>query len=1204
MAQKDPQPEASTPVNAPVDKPQAKPQPVTEEHRPTIIFENTLEPEDASQHTLFKSATPLITPAEIKPKEQPHLIEPNVDNHKTEVEVPLASVSPLIEAKPLDGHHYKNGHQALQMPNVVLPAAKPPVIPAIKEPERVIANDLVPENDSSDQDTVNEEPTVAQPIGNESETSIANEVPAIKAAINGTHNVNGSYQNGNSARQTVQPIVPEVQPAPAITMPTQAKVIADTAFTARPLNTIPPKNEVADREAIDAILNSLTDIIFEFDEQKICLNVWYNKTRALLVDLSTFKGKTISESIGEEKAFELEKALDQAIQTHECVTVEFGSLFGSGRWFSAKVSPVFNAHGDYTGRMTASVTDISEQKKYSAALKENQNQLIEAQRMAKMGNWWYDLELKQTYWSDNLFALLDINALPVGVSHFEYYARLVNAEDRRTIYQFFADLTEMANRETEHRIVTAKGAQRYFQIVRGEPIRNRHGKIVRLTGIIKDVTESRQSERAIKKSRAELLEAQTIAKIGNWKWYFNQKTLTWSDEVYHIHEVPPRKQKDHGMGNFKLLLTYVHPEDQDILRAFLKDPANLKRASYEYRIITPNHTVKHLSIIIGRIKRNEDGSIRSVIGTLQDITDRKAAEIIVQKTEDNYKLVLEAVKLAAISLDKNGNILFCNKYLANLLGYTQESLIGQNWIRHFVPDDAKKVIRGWYENDNLESTYVNPIICRNGEQRLIAWQNSVIYDDLGRIKQTTSIGEDITDKQKDRQQLIDAKEEAEKASSFKSDFLSTMSHEIRTPMNTVIGTANLLIADNPRPEQLPYLENLKFSGETLLGIINDILDYNKIEAGMYNLHMVPVDLHLLLENISRSFRVRADQKDLKLNLSVDRSIPDAIMADPVRLGQIMNNLIGNAVKFTNTGSVDVGVKQEQRTNNSVTLRFTVTDTGTGIAKENLEKIFEPFVQEMKVDQNGGSGLGLAIVKRLIELHGGRISISSVVGKGTQISFAIQYAYEPNTTKRPAVAQAATPQTAKPAAHVPVTVQAELPVKETTNPASKSESLQATAPIQASKPEPSVQPAATVQPTTPGYASAEQKMMNADLNGMKVLVVDDNKMNILIANRFLNKWNVKTFEASNGAIAVEMADQQQFDLIIMDLQMPVMDGFEATQLIKQKYPQIPVIALTADAMPETYQKASSMGMNDFLTKPFMPEILFEKVSKFYKAGVTV
>src|SRR6185503_16579983 len=354
----------------------------------------------------------------------------------------------------------------------------------------------------------------------------------------------------------------------------------------------------------------------------------------------------------------------------------------------------------------------------------------------------------------------------------------------------------------------------------------------------------------------------------------------------------------------------AHPADRHILRQHLKDLSKITNTSYEYRIITPNGHVKYLSIIVGKLVKREDGVLRKVIGTLQDITERKLAELEYQRTENKYRLILETIKLPAVSVDSDGNVIFCNKFAADMLGYQQSEILGLNWLDTFVPKNLHSKTIELFENDSFKAQNINAVICRNGEQRLISWQNTISYDENGNIKEVTGIGEDITERQKKTQELISAKEEAERSSKFKSEFLSIMSHEIRTPMNAVIGTTNLLLSEDPKPDQLEYLNTLKFSGENLLAIINDILDYNKIEAGKLELNRIPFNIYHLTQKIKKSFYARASEKDLDIELIIDEKIPANLVGDQVRLGQVLNNLVSNAIKFTHYGKVVIRLERQ------------------------------------------------------------------------------------------------------------------------------------------------------------------------------------------------------------------------------------------------------------------------------------------------------
>ncbi|MDF2433925.1 MAG: two-component system, sensor histidine kinase and response regulator, partial [Mucilaginibacter sp.] len=749
------------------------------------------------------------------------------------------------------------------------------------------------------------------------------------------------------------------------------------------------------------------------------------------------------------------------------------------------------------------------------------------------GNWWYDYKTEEVYLSDNLYNILEIDSAPDDISKFDYFFSLIHPNNRLAAFRYFSNIHKDDSKQHEHKLITPNGNLKYFRILKGDVITDDEGNPKRVFGVLQDITETKLSEKIIKVSQRELLEAQVIAKIGNWKWDVILNKLSWSEEINNIFEI---EQKPSNENNFvKLLIKYAHPNDRHILKQRLKDISNITHTCYEYRIITQKGNIKYLSIIVGKLIRRDDGTVRKIIGTIQDVTERKQAEIDFERTENKYKLVLETIKLPAISVNKNGTVIFCNECMAKLLGYAQDEILGLNWL-DFLPENFRGLLTDWFVNDTFEAQFTNPVICRNGGQRIISWQNTISYDENGSIKEVTGIGEDITERQKKTQELISAKEQAEKSSHFKSEFLSIMSHEIRTPMNAVIGTTNLLLSEDPKPDQLEYLNTLKFSGENLLAIINDILDYNKIEAGKLELNKIPFNIYHLIQKIKQSFYAKASEKDLNIELDIDDSIPGYLIGDQIRLGQILNNLLSNAIKFTHTGKVTIKLDKEKSDNSKVTVKFTVADTGIGIAAKNLSIIFDPFEQETQTSDNnyGGTGLGLAITKRLIELHKSNIHVVSEPGKGTEFTFSISFNIAAHEQKKENYA---------------------------------------------------LSPAFTAN-------------LSADLSGMRILLVDDNKMNLLIASKFLKKWQVEADEAISGALAIEMVKNNNYDLIIMDLQMPGMDGFEATRIIRKTHPHIPVIALTADAMPETHTKAFSAGMCDYLTKPFVPQVLFEKVAKHY------
>jgi signal transduction histidine kinase/CheY-like chemotaxis protein len=378
-------------------------------------------------------------------------------------------------------------------------------------------------------------------------------------------------------------------------------------------------------------------------------------------------------------------------------------------------------------------------------------------------------------------------------------------------------------------------------------------------------------------------------------------------------------------------------------------------------------------------------------------------------------------------------------------------------------------------------------------------------------------------------------DKAEKSSHAKSEFLSTMSHEIRTPLNAVIGMSNLLMMGDPRPDQEENLEILKFSANNLLAIVNDVLDFNKIESGKVVFENIRFNLAELMHNICGGQIIKANEKGLIFKLKIDDVLRNkTVIGDPTRVTQIIFNLVSNAIKFTRQGYVEVKVNVVEDRHNQVVIRFSVKDSGIGIERDNLKAIFEPFTQESitTTRKYGGTGLGLAIVKRLLELRGVQMHVVSKPGQGSEFSFNL-----------------------------------DLPVA--------TEKLE----------EPTVQ--ASVE------LDSEQ-----DMNSLHILVAEDNMVNTMLMKKFFSKWKVQSSFAENGERAVEMMQYGNFDIVLMDLQMPVLNGFDAAIEIRKmadtQKASIPIIALTASALTDIREKVFSAGMNDYVSKPFKPEELKEKI----------
>jgi len=412
-----------------------------------------------------------------------------------------------------------------------------------------------------------------------------------------------------------------------------------------------------------------------------------------------------------------------------------------------------------------------------------------------------------------------------------------------------------------------------------------------------------------------------------------------------------------------------------------------------------------------------------------------------------------------------------------------------------------------------------------------------IIDNEGACHTIIGTIQDISNEFQIRTELNRAKEEAELATVAKSQFLSTMSHEIRTPMNAVLGFSQLIMLENKQPELSENLKILEYSAKHLLSLINDILDFSKIESGKLEFEQEEFSLQHLLESVLKMFQLSADEKDLKLLLEYNYTLPYHLVGDTVRLNQVLTNLVGNAIKFTEKGQISVGFEIENEEKDFVIIKFKVADTGIGIPEKLSSQIFYSFTQAKTetTRKYGGTGLGLAICKRLVELQGGAIWVESQENAGSTFYFTLKL--------------------------------------------SKGTPLQ--------------------NQTITQQAFA--KPINAQsLEGVKMLLVEDNAINQLVAKQFLNRWNAKYEIANNGLEAVAKVQETDFDLILMDLQMPEMDGYQATKAIRSLggfYATLPIIALTASVGIEIRENVRAKGLSDAIAKPFVANDLYKIITRY-------
>ena len=587
-------------------------------------------------------------------------------------------------------------------------------------------------------------------------------------------------------------------------------------------------------------------------------------------------------------------------------------------------------------------------------------------------------------------------------------------------------------------------------------------------------------------------------------------------------------------------ISVIAPDDQ------LKDlPERMQRVGNGEVIEQYGTTRKHRngSLIPIDLKispiLDRQGTIVGAAAIVRDITKLKQVEEELRKSGERFQLAVRATRDIVWDWDIVKDRVWFSERFYEVFGYDPATFpAGVNGFAGLVHPEDRRVIQ--FDEATYSSAEYR-LRRADGTWAYVCDRKYLVRDAAGKPLRKIGVFMDITERRQFEAELVKAKELAEAANQAKSRFLANMSHEIRTPMNGVIGMTGLLLGTKLTPEQQGYAEIVRSSGENLMTIINDILDFSKIEARKLTLENLDFDLHTIVHEVVDLLAPRAQSKGLKLTWQVPPGTPARLRGDSSRLRQILTNLIGNAVKFTSRGEVAVRVASESVGEHTVCLRFFVTDTGIGIRPDQIEALFAPFVQAdgSTTRKFGGTGLGLSIAKQLVELMGGEIGIQSQEGKGSTFWFTVVFE----------------------AGALCVPVQRHLP--EHTRPPLKEK--------------------------------------------IRVLVAEDNPNNQAVVLAILGKLGCHADLAANGAEAVKVLQHAVYDLVLMDCEMPEVDGWEATRRIREpangaSNPRIPIIALTADAMPEDRDKCIRAGMNDYLAKPIEPRQLIAMLRKWATTSV--
>lgn len=513
------------------------------------------------------------------------------------------------------------------------------------------------------------------------------------------------------------------------------------------------------------------------------------------------------------------------------------------------------------------------------------------------------------------------------------------------------------------------------------------------------------------------------------------------------------------------------------------------------------------------------------------------SDVTAQKLLSKYSLsLIEASHDPLFAVNLKGKITDLNNASEKVTGVSRDKLIGSDFQDYFT--EANKAREAYQEAFANGFIVDYPLTVIDHKLTEVLCNGSVYKDESGKIMGVVIVARDVTTQKTFEKELIVAKLTAERerqmaevAVKAKQQFLSNMSHEIRTPMNAIIGFTKVVLKTDLNKKQQEYINAIKISGDALIVLINDILDLAKVDAGKMTFEQTPFKLSASISAMLHLFETKIQEKNLELIKTYDQRIPEVLIGDPVRLHQIILNLVSNAVKFTNEGKITVNVRMLKEDAEKVAIEFSVTDTGIGISAHKLDNIFDDFQQATSGTSRlfGGTGLGLAIVKQLVEPQGGVITVKSKVGKGSTFSFVLIF----NKTNENAETE--------------IDMELEL---------------------------------------------------DTGIKNVKVLVVEDIALNQLLMKTLLEEFGFEQDIAANGKIAIEKLQKNKYDIILMDLQMPEMNGFEATEFIRNKMKsQIPIIALTADVTTVDVEKCKAVGMNDYVSKPIDDKLLYNKIVKY-------
>jgi len=639
-------------------------------------------------------------------------------------------------------------------------------------------------------------------------------------------------------------------------------------------------------------------------------------------------------------------------------------------------------------------------------------------------------------------------------------------------------------------------------------------RVIEFHDHVRDITERKAAERAEAEMVATLGMAEQLAGVGCWKLDVATGCVTWSDEVYRIHG----KTRQSFDPSFDDAVNCYHPDDRQTVADCCKQAIKTgEPGGFQLRLIREDGEERIVTSEC-RPERGEDGAVIALFGVFQDVTDQVRAQQRIEASEVRYRLLADRASDIIVTYGLDGLIQYISPSVEAATGIAPGDLIGRPVTHLILEEDVPALAARLREMVRAVPGTVQPgLVYRarmaSGEVRWMEARTTLIRNEAGRVVQFHDVVRDITETKRLEDELIAARDVAEAAAKTKTEFLANMSHELRTPLTSVIGFSGLLQDSAHLPEtERRYADRIATASEALLGVINDILDYSKLEAEAVDLDPLAFDPAETARGAAAMVEADCQAKGLALMVDVDPALPEALVGDEGRIRQVMLNFLSNAVKFTVSGEIRVEVDRRGER-----LRVAVSDSGIGIPADKIDTLFERFIQADTSTTRvyGGTGLGLAISRRLIAIMGGEIGATSRPGEGSTFWFEVP-----------------------------------LPVAEA------------------------------------ALATGSDEVVALPA-GLRVLMADDAPANRELVRIILEGWDVRLQTVENGAEAVQAAATGAYDLILMDVHMPVMDGMDATRAIRAlagAAGRVPVLALTANVQPEQVEACRAAGMDAHIGKP--------------------